>query len=47
MLTDKAPWVPMKVFVSTDFVGRRVGNYKYCWLGSGMTGACLDQLWVR
>jgi peptide/nickel transport system substrate-binding protein len=49
MLTDEAPWVPMKVFVSTDFVARRVGNYKYCWLsgGSGMTGACLDQLWVR
>ena len=49
MLTDDAPWLPMKVFVSTDFVARRVGNYKYCWLsgGSGMTGACLDQLWVR
>jgi peptide/nickel transport system substrate-binding protein len=49
MLTDKAPWVPMKVFLSTDFVARRVGNYRYCWLsgGSGMTGACLDQLWVR
>jgi len=49
MLTDDAPWVPMKVFVSTDFVSRRVGNYKYCWLSaaSGLTGACLDQLWVR
>jgi YVTN family beta-propeller protein len=49
MLTDEAPWVPMKVFLSTDFVARRVGNYRYCWLsgGSGMTGACLDQLWVR
>jgi peptide/nickel transport system substrate-binding protein len=49
MLTDEAPWLPMKVFVSTDFVARRVGNYRYCWLsgGSGMTGACLDQLWVR
>jgi len=49
MLTDDAPWLPMKVFVSTDFVARRVGNYRYCWLsaGSGMTGACLDQLWVR
>jgi YVTN family beta-propeller protein len=48
-LTDEAPWVPMKVFLSTDFVARRVGNYRYCWLsgGSGMTGACLDQLWVR
>ena len=49
MLTDQAPWLPMKVFLSTDFVARRVGNYRYCWLsgGSGMTGACLDQLWVR
>ena len=49
MLTDEAPWLPMKVFLSTDFVARRVGNYRYCWLsgGSGMTGACLDQLWVR
>ena len=49
MLTDKAPLVPMKVFLSTDFVARRVGNYKYCWLSgsSGLTGACLDQLWVR
>ena len=49
MLTDEAPFVPMKVFLSTDFVARRVGNYKYCWLSgsSGLTGACLDQLWVR
>jgi peptide/nickel transport system substrate-binding protein len=49
MLTDEAPWLPLKVFLSTDFVARRVGNYRYCWLsgGSGMTGACLDQLWVR
>ena len=49
MLTDEAPWVPMKVTLSTDFVARRVGNYKYSWLSgsSGMTGACLDQLWVR
>jgi YVTN family beta-propeller protein len=49
MLTDEAPWVPMKVTLSTDFVGRRVGNYRYCWLPweSGMTGACVDQLWVR
>ena len=49
MLTDEAPWVPMKVTLSTDFVARRVGNYKYWWLSgsSGMTGASLDQLWVR
>ena len=49
MLTDDAPWVPMKVFLSSDFVSRRVGNYKYCWLSgnSGLTGACLDQVWVR
>jgi peptide/nickel transport system substrate-binding protein len=49
MLTDDAPLVPMKVILSTDFVARRVGNYRYCWLSgsSGLTGACLDQLWVR
>ena len=49
MLTDEAPWLPMEVFLSTDFVARRVGNYRYCWLsgGSGLSGACLDQLWVR
>ena len=49
MLTDEAPFVPMKVFLSTDFVARRVGNYKYSWLSgsSGLTGASLDQLWVR
>jgi hypothetical protein len=49
MLTDEAPWVPMKVTLSTDFVARRVGNYRYSWLSgsSGMTGASLDQLWVR
>jgi peptide/nickel transport system substrate-binding protein len=49
MLTDEAPWLPVKVFLSTDFVARRVGNYRYCWLsgGSGMAGACLGQLWVR
>ena len=49
MLTDEAPWLPMAVTLSTDFVARRVGNYRYCWVsgGSGMTGACLDQLWVR
>ncbi len=48
-LTNEAPWVPMKVELSTDFVSRRTGNYKYCWLTgtSGLTGACLDQLWVR
>jgi peptide/nickel transport system substrate-binding protein len=49
MLTDDAPFVPMKVQLSTDFVARRVGNYRYCWLSgsSGLIGACLDQLWVR
>jgi peptide/nickel transport system substrate-binding protein len=48
-LTDEAPFVLWKVFLSTDFVARRVGNYRYCWLSgsSGLTGACLDQLWVR
>jgi peptide/nickel transport system substrate-binding protein len=49
MLTDEAPWLPMKVFVSTDFVSRRVGNYRHCWIsaGSGLVSACLGQLWVR
>ena len=48
-VTDQAPWVPMKEALSTDFVSRKTGNYKYCWLaaGSGLVGACLDQLWVR
>jgi hypothetical protein len=25
------------------------GNYKFCWLSgyTGLTGACLDQLWLR
>jgi len=48
-VTNGAPWVAMKLFVSTDFVSRRTGNYKYCWLAatSGLTGACLDQLWLR
>jgi ABC-type transport system substrate-binding protein/DNA-binding SARP family transcriptional activator len=49
MLSDQAPWLPLKRFLSIDFVARRVGNYRYCWLsgGSGLTGACLGQLWVR
>jgi ABC-type transport system substrate-binding protein/DNA-binding SARP family transcriptional activator len=49
MLTDEAPFVPISVTLSTDFVARRVGNYKYSWLSgsSGLTGASLDQLWVR
>jgi len=49
MLTDDTPWVAMKVDLSRDFVSRRVGDYKHCWLSgtSGLTGACLDQLWVR
>jgi peptide/nickel transport system substrate-binding protein len=49
LLTNDAPYVPIKVFLSSDFVSRRVGNYKNCWLSgnSGLTGACLDQLWVR
>jgi YVTN family beta-propeller protein len=48
-LTDAAPWVPMKSFFTVDFVSRRTGNYKYCWLSaaSGFASACLDQLWVR
>jgi YVTN family beta-propeller protein len=48
-ITNDAPWVAMKLFLSTDFISRRTGNYKYCWLAgyTGFTGACLDQLWVR
>jgi YVTN family beta-propeller protein len=48
-VTNDAPWVPMKTFLSTDFLSRRTGNYKYCWLAGeiGFTGACLDQLWVH
>ena len=48
-LTNDAPWVAMKSFLSTDFVSRRTGNYRYCWLSgqTGLTGACLDELWVR
>jgi YVTN family beta-propeller protein len=48
-VTDQAPWVAMKESLSTDFVSRQTGNYKYCWLAAttGLVGACLDQLWVR
>jgi peptide/nickel transport system substrate-binding protein len=48
-ITNQAPWLAMKVFLSTDFISRRSGNYKYCWLAgeTGLVGACLDQLWVR
>jgi hypothetical protein len=48
-MTNDAPWVAMKAFLLTDFVSRRTGNYKYCWLAGaiGLVGACLDQLWVR
>jgi peptide/nickel transport system substrate-binding protein len=48
-ITDAAPWVPMKVAESADFVSRRLGDYKFCWLSAqtGFTSACLDQLWVR
>jgi ABC-type transport system substrate-binding protein/class 3 adenylate cyclase/streptogramin lyase len=48
-LTNDAPWVAMKVVLSTDFVARRTGNYRYCWLAgwTGLVSACLDQLWVR
>jgi YVTN family beta-propeller protein len=48
-VTNEAPWVAMKATVSTDFVSRRAGNYRFCWLSgaTGLVGACLDQLWVR
>jgi YVTN family beta-propeller protein len=48
-ITNDAPWVAMKLFLSTDFISSGTGNYKFCWLSgfTGLTGACLDQLWVR
>jgi peptide/nickel transport system substrate-binding protein len=43
--TNQAQWVAMKLTLSTDFVSRRTGNYKFCWLaaGTGVTGACLEE----
>jgi ABC-type transport system substrate-binding protein/streptogramin lyase len=48
-ITNQAPYVAIKLTLSTDFVSRGTGNYKYCWLAAetGLVGACLDQLWVR
>jgi hypothetical protein len=36
--------------VAADLLSRRAHNYTPCWLSftlDGVTGACLDQLWVR
>jgi peptide/nickel transport system substrate-binding protein len=48
-LTELAPWVVTRESVAADLISRRVGNYTPCWLSfeSGVTAACLDQLWVR
>jgi peptide/nickel transport system substrate-binding protein len=48
-ITDLAPWVVIRTGLAPDFVSRRTGNYTYCYLTAqtGMSGACLDQLWVR
>jgi ABC-type transport system substrate-binding protein len=48
-LTELAPWVITRESVAADLVSRRVGNYTPCSLSfvSGITAACLDQLWVR
>jgi peptide/nickel transport system substrate-binding protein len=48
-LTELAPWVITRESVAADLVSRRVGNYTPCGLSfeSGITAACLDQLWVR
>ena len=48
-LTLLAPWVVLRESVAADFVSRRTHNYTPCWLSfeAGITGACLDQLWVR
>jgi YVTN family beta-propeller protein len=48
-LTELAPWVITRESVAADFVSRRTHDYTPCWLSFafGVTGACLDQLWVR
>jgi YVTN family beta-propeller protein len=48
-LTRLAPWVVTRESVAADLLSRRTHNYTPCWLSfqSGITGACLDQLWVQ
>jgi peptide/nickel transport system substrate-binding protein len=48
-LTDAAPWLVIRTQLAPDLVSRRTKNYTYCYLAAqiGITGACLDQLWVR
>jgi ABC-type transport system substrate-binding protein/DNA-binding SARP family transcriptional activator len=49
-LTMLAPWVVIRESVAVDLLSRRAHNYTPCWLSydeDGVTGACLDQIWVR
>jgi peptide/nickel transport system substrate-binding protein len=48
-LTRLAPWVILRETVATDLVSRRTHDYTPCWFSfvAGISGACLDQLWVR
>jgi peptide/nickel transport system substrate-binding protein len=48
-LTEQAPWLITRESVAADLLSRRTHNYTPCWLSFefGVTGACLDQLWVR
>jgi peptide/nickel transport system substrate-binding protein len=48
-LTELAPYVITREQLAADLVSRRTHDYTPCWLsfGYGITGACLDQLWIR
>jgi YVTN family beta-propeller protein len=49
-LTEQAPWLITRQQVAADLLSGRAHNYTPCWLSfvlDGVTGACLDQLWVR
>jgi YVTN family beta-propeller protein len=49
-LTEQAPWLVTRESVAADLLSRRTHNYTPCWVSfviAGVTGACLDQLWVR
>jgi peptide/nickel transport system substrate-binding protein len=42
-LVDQAPWVPLIIYRTLDFVSKRVGNYEY----NPQWRVLIDQLWVR
>jgi YVTN family beta-propeller protein len=49
-LTEQAPWLITREQVAADLLSRRAHDYTPCWVSfalDGVTGACLDQLWVR